>query len=252
MIDVFKLRSRGHDMVCIMEYKNMESKGKYILLLNHGFVGHKIAPHRMMVNLTRTLVDEEITVVRFDFVGSGDSEESFHYMTIPGEVEDSIVVVEYLRENLDINKLVILGYSMGGCVAALTTAVTNTDGLILWSAVSNPFKNFNHILGEKLFKDGESGKDIDFLGDMIGSDFFSGLKDIDPIKALESFQNPICIIHGDVDIEVFPENAIAYEKVTKNTKLHFVNGAGHTYDTREFQLELFKKTKEYLMGIIAN
>ncbi|NCB41095.1 MAG: alpha/beta fold hydrolase [Clostridia bacterium] len=252
MIDVFKLQSREHDMVCIMEYKNMESKGKNILLVNHGFTGHKIAPHRMLVNLSRILVDEEITVVRFDFVGSGDSEEDFHYMTIPGEVEDSKKVAQHLRENFDADKLVILGYSMGGCVASLTAVTVNVDGLILWSPISNPYLNFRHLLGEKLFNEGKSGQDIDFLGDRVGLEFFVGLEAINPIKELESFDKPICIIHGDADIEVLPDNAKAYEKVSKNTKLHFVSGAGHSYDTAEFQLELFLKTKEYLMDILQN
>ncbi|MDY0235114.1 MAG: alpha/beta fold hydrolase [Gudongella sp.] len=253
MIDAFKLKSRGKDMACIMEYKNLESKGKNILLFNHGFVGHKITPHRMIVNLSHELVEEyDLTVVRFDFIGSGDSDGDYNYMTIPGEVKDSLHVVEYLRNNYKINKLIILGYSMGGCIASLTASKTNTDALILWSPVSSPYKNFKYLLGDKLFEEGELGNDVDFLGDMVSSNFFTDLKRIDIIKELKKFESPIYIIHGDKDEDVLPENALSYLNATGNTKLYYVKNAGHTYDSRKLQRDLFDKTKEYVKEIIKN
>lgn len=251
MIDAFKLKSRGKDMACIMEYKNLESKGKNILLFNHGFVGHKITPHRMIVNLSHELVEEyDLTVVRFDFIGSGDSDGDYHYMTISGEVKDSLHIVEYLRRNYKINKLIILGYSMGGCIASLTASKINPDALLLWSAVSNPYENFKYLLGDKLFTEGESGNDVDFLGDMVSSKFFTELKEIDNIKELKKFKNPIYIIHGDKDEDVLPENALSYLNATDNSKLYYVKDGGHTYDSKELQRDLFDKTKDYVEEII--
>ena len=205
----------------------------------------------MIVNLSHELVEEyDLTVVRFDFIGSGDSDGDYRNMTIMGEVDDSLNVVEYLRNNHKIDKLMILGYSMGGCIASLTASKANPDALLLWSAVSSPYKNFKYLLGEKLFEEGESGSDVDFLGDMVSSNFFTELKQINPIKELKNFKNSIYIIHGDKDEDVLPENALVYLNATGDTKQYYVKNAGHTYDSREFQRDLFDKTKEYIKEII--
>ena len=66
MIEAFTLKSRGKDMVCLLEYKDPAARGKKVILYKHGFFGNKITPHRIMVNAGHELQEEGYTICRFD------------------------------------------------------------------------------------------------------------------------------------------------------------------------------------------
>ena len=57
MLDAVILKSREKDMLCVIDYKDEETKGKKVILYKHGFMGHKITPHRMIVNVAHKLVE---------------------------------------------------------------------------------------------------------------------------------------------------------------------------------------------------
>jgi hypothetical protein len=67
------------------------------VLMCHGFTGHKAEAHRLFVHTARRLMQEGLVVLRFDFLGSGDSEGLFEEMTIRGEVEDALNALAFLR-----------------------------------------------------------------------------------------------------------------------------------------------------------
>lgn len=252
MLDSVVLKSRNKNMLAVIDYKDEKTKGKKVILYKHGFMGHKITPHRMIVNLAHRLVDLGYTVVRFDCIGSGDSEGDCSYTTFKGEVEDTLLMVKYIREKLQPDKFVILGYSMGGLVTSLVSEKIETDGLILWSPVADPFYNFYHLLGEERFLKGINGEDVDFNGDRVGKEFFVGMKDFEyqPLEHIRNYEKPVRIIHGTGDTDVLYINSIAYTQVLKDVKLHLVKNADHGYDSVPYQEELFEMTIKYLNEII--
>ena len=133
MIEAFTLKSRGKDMVCLLEYKDPSVRGKKVVLYKHGFFGNKITPHRIMVNASHELQEEGYTICRFDCAGAGDSEGDSHYTTIYGEIEDTKVVLHWIKENIRPEKFMILGYSMGGIVTSVLCNEVPLDGILLWS-----------------------------------------------------------------------------------------------------------------------
>ena len=70
MIEAFTLKSRGKDMVCLLEYADPSVRGKKVILYKHGFFGNKITPHRIMVAASHRLQQEGYTICRFDCVGA--------------------------------------------------------------------------------------------------------------------------------------------------------------------------------------
>lgn len=243
------IESRGYKMLGILEYNKVEDKGKNLVVLIHGFVGTKIEPHRMYRKLSERLSNNGYTVLRFDFVGSGDSDGDFKDMTIGGEIQDGLNVLQFCRDNFNIEKLYILGFSMGGCIASILAAKSNCDGLVLWSPVSNPFWNFYHIFGQDKFIMGLSGKDVDYLGDVVGTNFFDELLEVDPLKFSKGYNNPVLIIHGTEDQDVLPLNAHCYNKVFSNSSLHFIDGADHCYSSLEFESELLDITVNFYRNL---
>ena len=250
MLETKIINSRNHQMVTVIEYKDEATKGDNVLLFCHGFVGHKITPHRMAVNLSRRLIEMGVTVVRFDYVGAGDSQGDNRYMTINGEVEDTMHVVDYVKENFKCNKLFVLGYSMGGTVASLTSAKIKPDGLFLWSPVSNPYWNFYHLLGSEKFLAGIQGNDVDIDGDLVGKEFFEGINKINPVQELEGFDRPVRIVHGTKDEDVLPINSYNYKNAIKDVKIHFVNDSDHCYSSLKFQQELLDATVEFIKELL--
>lgn len=246
MQDSVWIESRGYRMLGILEYDDAKEIGKDLVVLIHGFVGTKIEPHRMYRKLSERLSKKGFTVMRFDFVGSGDSDGSFEDMTIMGEVEDGLNVIEYLKNNYNVKNLYIVGFSMGGCVASILASKSQCDGLVLWSPVSNPFWNFYHIFGHDSFIKGIKGNKVDYLGDVVGEKFFDELLESDPLKYAMDYNNPVLIIHGTEDMDVLPVNAYCYNKVFLNSSIHFVEGADHCYSSFEFEKELLDNTVEFL------
>lgn len=245
------LRSREKDMICLIDCKDEESMGKKVILYKHGFMGHKITPHRMIVNVAHQLVELGYTVVRFDCVGAGDSEGDCSYTTLSGELEDTMVVINYIKENLKPEKFVILGYSMGGLITSLVSELTETDGLVLWSPVADPFYNFYYLLGEERFLQGLRGENVDFNGDRVPKEFFVGLKNPEhqPLEHIRNYKKPVRIIHGTGDTDVNYINSIAYTEVLSDVKLHLIKGAGHGYDSVPYQDELFENTIKFIKEI---
>src|SRR5271154_567915 len=110
---------RGQQIVGMLHLP--EGKGKFpAVLILHGFTGTRIEPHRMFVKLSRALVEHGIASLRFDFRGSGDSAGDFEEMTIRSEVADSLEAIKFLARHKSINsrRLALIGFSMGGAVAA--------------------------------------------------------------------------------------------------------------------------------------
>lgn len=252
MIEPIILKSRGKDMLCLLEYRDAAVRGKELVIYKHGFCGNKTTPHRMLVNLVHDLQKDGYTMLRFDCLGAGDSEGDWSYMTIPGEAEDLKAVLRWAAEEIKPEKVMLLGYSMGGLVSALCCHEIPLEGILLWSPCGDSYQCFKHLLGEERFEAGLRGEDIDFAGDRVGKEFFTALgrEDLDPIKSINGYDKPVFIIHGTADTDVPPDNSKRYLEVIPGALRHLVKGAGHGYDSWDVQDELFRYSKEYIERIM--
>ncbi|MGD9569661.1 MAG: alpha/beta hydrolase family protein [Sedimentibacter sp.] len=239
------IESNGQKMLGLLEFDKLEDRGKNLVVLIHGFVGTKVEPHRMYKKLSDRLCKLGYTVLRFDFVGSGDSDGDYKDMTINREIQDGLNVIKFCYESYNVNNIYILGYSMGGCIATIIASTIKSDGLVLWSPVSNPFWNFHHIFGDENLRLGLKGNDVDFLGDIVGKDFFSELSSIDPIEFSKDYKKHVLIVHGTKDQDVFPINAVNYNTAFQDSELYFIDGADHTYSSAEFESKLLIATENY-------
>lgn len=110
----------------------------------HGFTGTKVERHRIFVKAAEALAREGIAALRFDFRGSGDSEGDFEDMTLPGEISDARVSLDYVSgvPGVDGNNIGILGLSMGGAVAASVSDDPRVRSVVMWSAVADLERTF--------------------------------------------------------------------------------------------------------------
>lgn len=251
MLRLLTVKSRGKSMVCVLEEPETNLGEKILVIFCHGFVGNKIAPHRMAPNLSRKLASSGYYCLRADCIGAGDSEGGPEYMTILGEVEDQLAAYEESLNYHSWNRIIIVGYSLGGTIASFLSERIETSGLILWSPVSNPFENIRHILGENEFSKGLEGHDVSVDGDYVSKNFFIGLKELEPITIIDKYELPISIIHGSDDKDVFLSSGERYLEHAQNGKLHVIKNADHTFSHVHFQEELLSTTIQYLKEIIT-
>lgn len=249
MIEVLLTETRGHSAVSILQTPS-EGNNDCLIIFCHGFVGHKITPHRMFPELCLKLNKLGFSTLRTDCIGSGDSEGEKEFMTIPGQVEDYVNVYKKWIKDRNYKKIILLGYSMGGTTASLLSKEVKNDGMVLWSPVFDPYWNFCHLLGSEKFKKGLDGFDVDIEGDYVGKEFFKGIENIKVIPIIKDYSKPIRVVHGSLDEDVLPINGWSYIHFAKNGKISFVEGADHTYADIKFKEELFDNTIKYLKEII--
>jgi dipeptidyl aminopeptidase/acylaminoacyl peptidase len=217
------------------------------VLFCHGFTGTKVEPHRIFVNTAEALAKEGIGALRIDFRGSGDSEGSFKDMTVEGEVSDALVALDFLRQNnlVDKERIGILGLSMGGAVASITSGRSPiVKSCVLWSAVCH-FDIFFNRSSEEMQKIKDYGDFIDLGGNPVGKKFLAEIVGIKPLEELKKRILPVLIIHGSSDPVVPVQHAYDYYEGIKNThraKLEIIEGADHTFNSIEWERKVIEST----------
>lgn len=212
----------------------------------HGFTGTKVEGHRMFVKMAERLASMGIVALRFDFRGSGDSEGDFIDMTFGGEVSDALRACDYIvkYEDVDPERLGVLGLSMGGAVAACVTGrYGKVRSTALWAAVADL----------ALFK--EAAKDIgdvdyfDRRGNLVGRQFIEQLDGYTPLEEITLHRTPVLVVHGSDDETVPVDHAFRYRDALQSAgsryQIHVVEGADHTFNAHPWESEVIDVTARW-------
>ena len=221
------------------------------ILLLHGFTGNKLESHRIFVNTARRLAQAGYYTLRFDFRGSGDSSGDFRDMTVTGEVEDAVNAYRWFSENTPVQpeKIAVLGFSLGGCVAAYTAAQVNPAALVLWAPVAEPLKIFTRTESfESMLEHSQATGYIDLNGWPLGRGFIQELPKLDPLSAVGKYTGPALIMHGQEDLSVPVENGRLYydHLPTADKEMHVIADAGHTFNKIEWEDALTGQTVAWM------
>lgn len=241
----------GQNMIGMLHVPESIKLGAWNIMV-HGFADNKVEHHRMFVKFARRMAKRGIGVLRIDLIGSGDSEGDFEDMTVSGEISQTLSVIDWLRgqSELNVSKIGLLGYSLGGMVASY--AAVRAEGiqtLALWAPVSEGLLNMVNYFGlEKVYK-GLAGDTVGAPdGDAVKGEFFKELGQFDSAKELEKFEQPVLLVQGTKDQAALPVNAQRFEKAFRNSlsRVHYIGGASHRFDTIEHEKELLCVTEEWM------
>ena len=228
-----------------LHHENKDAKA--IVVFFHGYTGHLVEHGFLFKQISEMFDGMKIDSLRFDFMGSGLSDGHFEDMTFQSEIDDAKAIIEYALSIKGDKELYVLGYSMGGAVATQVAKIfgEKLDKLILFS----PAGNMN-ILARAVYASPTSKKcedeSIDLGGFKVGKPFYLGLKDYDLYEGLESFTNPVFIIHGELDQSVPIEYGRKYLTKFPNVKMHEIKGGDHGYNSLALHEEAFSALKEFL------
>ena len=223
-----------------------------VLSFLHGFTGQRFEPHRLFVKTSRSLAQENIASLRFDFRGSGESHGDFRDVTMSGEVEDALQSLTFLREQpeIDSKRIGVLGLSMGGFAASCVAGQDHqVKALILWAAgaqAAKMFPRYVHLNDQNKKKWLEAGE-WDFGGSVLGKGFVEDLMKMEePLAKLDHFQGKALVIHGDGDAAVPVSEAEVYrERLGKKAEVHIIPGADHTFNRKDWEEKVIRLTVDW-------
>ncbi|MFI2857772.1 alpha/beta hydrolase family protein [Paenibacillus sp. JSM ZJ436] len=225
-----------------------------LAIICHGFVGSRIGVDRLFVKAARELAEDGYMVIRFDYIGCGESTGSYGAQGLESMISQTRAVLDYGASITDVDpaRITLIGHSLGGAVA-LQTAVRDSrvKNLILWSAVGYPFHDIVNITGRKVYDTSVQKGAADYLGYDLTPGFFESLAAGQPFQEAVKFGGDVLVIHGTSD-EVIPvDYAFLFQKVFWTRPVgrcdkEIIFQADHTYSAGEPRAQLLKRTREWL------
>ncbi|ABF45100.1 alpha/beta superfamily hydrolase [Deinococcus geothermalis DSM 11300] len=213
------------------------------VVLLHGFTGNRAGDHRLLPLFSRYLAARGVASLRFDFRGSGESQGDFSEMTALREVEDTEAACAYLRglPMLDPERVMLLGFSMGGLVAALAAERVRPHRLALWAPALPE-------LWLPLLRGGYAPPVIlDYGGWPVGRAFLLEMPRLRPLEAAARWGGVARVFHGDADTVCPPVFGVRYAEALGCDAVA-IPGANHTFDSLEAVELLYRETGRFLLG----
>ncbi|GHU32390.1 hypothetical protein FACS1894172_08950 [Spirochaetia bacterium] len=254
--------SRGNQIPVILSLPRGEAGKQYpVVLIAHGHGGSKHENGGFDL-LAGVLAEKGIASLRMDFAGCGDNTEDFTQSNrLSFMIDDVASCKEFLKSvpEADCSRLGILGYSMGGRVAAVT-AGRDADyrSVVLWSPAILPgaadLYVFMQLAGEEAFsalyssakQNGSATYTNAFGADQtLGMGWFDDMTEINPLAEFSPFKGSLLLITGSVDTIIPPENA---RKITtaapgaREIEEREIQGADHGYGIYSGETDLTQMT----------
>jgi|MTBAKSStandDraft_2_1061841.scaffolds.fasta_scaffold55995_2 exosortase A-associated hydrolase 2 len=146
-----------------------ENSRKEGFVFVHPFAEEKLWAHRVLVNFARVLAKEGYTVLRFDFMGHGDSDGDFQDSSVETRLSDIEAALHTLKtQSSGLNMVGILGLRFGATLAALAAEqFPGINKLILWEPVLEGDSYMQQILRSNLATQNAVYKEIRYTREQL-------------------------------------------------------------------------------------
>lgn len=221
---------------------NPDSDGR-VLIMSQGFTGCMRGGRAAAESLAMS----GINVVTFDFRGGSnysENEGSTLNMPLTSEISDLNAVIDTVKtwDFVNKNKIILMGYSFGGMVSALTAA--QRDDICRLLLIYPAFSTSDDLKAEYPTRDDIPKVDVR-SGMKVGKPYFDSLYEFDPYAEIGNFKNEVCIIHGTDDKQVPLSYSVRANDTYENSELYIVEGGGHGF-TGEQAHEYLKQSYGFI------
>ena len=181
----------------------------------------------------RTLAEEGIAVLRFDFSGLGESRGDFSASSFSSNIEDLLSAVDHLRARYEAPRLLV-GHSLGG-TAALATAgrIPEVRAVATVASPFDPAHLRRHLSTSGAAGAGEVILDVGGRPYRLGHQFLEDLERHDMGRAIRDLERALLILHSPVDAVVSVEQAALIFQAARHPKSFVaLDGADHLLSDR--------------------
>ncbi|MEM1407471.1 MAG: alpha/beta fold hydrolase [Bacteroidota bacterium] len=192
-----------------------------------------------VVNISRSLTQASIAVLRFDFTGLGNSEGNFSDTNFSSNIEDLHAAYDFLEAKYDPPEIII-GHSLGGAaVLAAAGGLKSVKSVVTIGSPSDPL-HVKHLLSEGLDEITNKGEATVSIGGRpfkIKKQFLDDLEKNDLRVILGSLNKALLILHSPQDNTVSIENARKiYEGAMHPKSFVTLDGADHLLTKKDDSL----------------
>ncbi len=220
------------------------------VVLFHGFTGNRVESHAMFVKCSRALAQAGLASLRFDFYGSGESDGDFREMSLRGEIADGRSAVAFLRDQpgVDRNCLGLLGFCLGGGVAAALALSVEAKAVVLWNAIAHTAHLRDQIQQRARRITGKAGAS-EFDGREISPRLIEDILKVEPTRHLKRFQGATLILHAEKNEKVPVSNARDfYQAAGADAKeIAIIAAADHFFTSTRWQQEATARTVQWFV-----
>lgn len=216
------------------------------VLMLHGFTGNRVESGFMFVTLGRALAGRGLAAVAFDCRHSGESDGRFDQMLPTGELDDVLCVLRWLRARpfVDRSRLGVLGFSLGGLLAACAGARVEAFGAMALIAPTT-VANLCRYIGRA----DEAGV-VTIGPHTLHPRFFDDLKSLDPLADVVRNPRPTLVVQGTADTAVPPDVSASYARAVEAAAMpltvEMVEGADHAFTAPAARCSLVDVTTGWL------
>jgi len=215
--------SEGLSLVGSLHQSVNGGKSKAVIIA-HGFASNK--DRERHIKLANALSESGITALRFDFAGSGESDN--REIIIGAQVDDLRSAISYIHDD-GYKDIGVLGESLGG-ITALLAINKDIRAMVLWAPVtkaSSP-SGLSASDEQSLKEKGYYIEQKDGKGFKIPKQYIEGRREINREEVLGKIKIPVLIVHGTADTEIpIKDSEEAIEFLPAGSRLEAIENLEH-------------------------
>ena len=211
------------------------------VIICHTF--HDNKDNELIFSLWDDLSRAGFVCLRFDFSGRGESQGDFKDLTISQEINDLKAAFNFLdrHEQVDSDRIGILGHSMGGIDAILFAAKHKKTASIAALSTRSDTKEFIDSYfddyQQKLWK--QRGYVQMHNKSEISADFLRDAEKHSITEEIKKIECPILMVHGTDETRVpFEDARELFNHAKEQKKLELIEGADHHFTAGAHRQEL--------------
>ena len=236
------VESRGVDIPVTFVRPGSVSESVPLVVMVHGHGGTRDESGAFK-RVADELQKHGIASIRMDFPGCGESSEPFTKNYLTNMLADIRAARAFAAEHeqIDPQRIGILGYSMGGRLAMLATAEGAYSSVVLWAPVAgNGSESMYASLGGQeayeLLR--EEARDHDLVVSLtpwgaeleLGFQWFNDMESTMPLSVIQNYEGALLVLYGNRDEAVHPRfsKQVITSAVRSRPKVEYiVDGGGH-------------------------
>lgn len=225
------IKNGFYNIPAVYTYDTNKKQDSIVIML-HGWASNKDEVLGTYKKLSNNLAKQGIASIRFDFIGTGDSEVDYLHYTLSSTVSDTIKVIEYAK-NIGYSKIGLLGWSAGGSIALLSASISNDiSSVMTWNGAIDLFENRASEY-EKALKDGYYIEEFSWRDPIkVSLQFLKEAKSVNILDKVNEIKVPLLALYGSEDTVVNPKYAqkIVDNSNNKESRVLEIKGSDHIFN----------------------